>query len=279
MADPLLRITSIGRPVEPKYRTNLAILIVMAVVLVGAGALAIASGDGVGAALLSGGHAMLLVFMVWAYGRETAPDDNPAAFVAVALAAAGWVYGLRPDVLPLAALMGGTRIVNRTVGPTPKLSDMVIVTGLAAWITWTGNWPVGVAVAMALMLDVRLAPRHAVAIPFAVILVLATVATWWTTPPVFGLPTSAIGWAAIGVGAAYAVVLVTQGPCDACTDVGGEALSPARVQGGMAVALLAALAMAGRGEEHVLAGAGLFAVLAGVALGRPRLWIRRRRSP
>lgn len=273
MAAPLSRLTSIGRPVEAKYPTNLAILVVMGAALVGAVTQALVAGEAVGSALYTGGHAMLLVFMVWAYGREAAPDDNPAAFVGVALVAAAWGYGLRPDVLPLAALMGATRIVNRTVGPTPKLSDLVLVSALAGWITYSGNWPVGIAVGMAMLLDFRLKPRHLVAMPFAAILAFVTVATWRHTPPVFGPPTSTIGWVGIGIAAAYAVVIVAQGRCRARTDIGGEELSPARIQGGMAVALLAALSMAGRGEEHLLAAAGLFAVLAGTAIGRPRLWL------
>ncbi len=274
MAAPLFFFTSIGRPVEAKYPTNLAILIVMGVSLVTATVQSVAAGDTFGSALLTGGHAMLLVFMVWAYCRETAPDDNPAAFVAVAVAAAAWAFGLRPDVLPLAALMGGTRIVSRTVGPVPKLSDMVLVAALAGWVTYSGNWPVGIAVAMAMLLDARLPPRHLVAIPFAVVLGLLTVWTWQHAAPVFGVPTSTLGWVGLGVAAAYAVVLVTQGPCRARTDIGGEELSPARVQGGMAVALLAAVAMAGRGEDHLLAAAGLFAVLAGTVAGRPFLRLR-----
>lgn len=275
MTAPIHRITSIGRPVEPKYPTNLAILIVMGVAFVAATAAAVVAGDSVGAAANAGGHAMLLVFMVWAYGRETAPDANAAAFVAVGLAATAWVCGLRPDVLPLAALMGGTRIVNRTVGPTPKLSDLALVTALAGWITWSGNWPVGIAVSMAMLLDARLRPRHLVALPFTVILVGITVGAWQNTPPVLGAPASTSGWVGIGIAAAYAVVMVAQGPCRTRTDIGDEELSLARIQGGMAVALLAALAMAGRGDVHLFAAAGLFAVLAGTVLGRPRLWLSR----
>lgn len=278
MASSKSRITSIGRPVEPKYPTNLAILLVVGVVLVGATALALVDGDGIGTALLSGGHAGLLVFMVWAYGRETAPDDSPAAFVAVALAIAAWAYGLRPDVLPIAALMGGSRIVNRTVGPVPTLSDMIFVTGLAAWLTWDGHWQVGIAVGTAMLLDSVLKPRHLAAIPFSALLAFVTAATWRVAPPVFAAPTSMFEWIATGTAAVYAAVLAAQGPLRSRSDTTSEGLIPTRVQAGMAVALLAAVTIVCRGEEHLLAATGLFAVLAGTAVGRPRLWLGQGRA-
>lgn len=276
MASALTRITSIGRPVEAKYPTNRAILIIMGVAAVAAAVQALVGGAELGPSAYAAGHAALLVFIVWAYGRETAPDDNPAAFIAVAAVVGAWGYGLRPDVLPLAALMGGSRIVNRTVGPPPALLDMVAVTAIAGWVTWQGNWPVGIAVALAMLLDFRLKPRHLVAMPFAMALAFVTVAAWRVTRPVFGPPTSTVGWVAVGIAAAFAVVVLAQGRLTSRTDRDDEELSPARVQGGMAVALLAAVAMAGRGQEHLLAATGLFCVMAGTVFGRPRLWLRPR---
>ena len=148
----------------------------------------------------------------------------------------------------------------------------MLVTAFAGWLTWQGNWPVGIAVGMAMLLDFRLEPRHLIAMPFAAVLAFVTVATWRHVPPVFGAPTTTLGWVALGIAAAYAVVILTQGRCSSRTDIGEEELSPARIQGGMAVALLGGVAMAGRGHEHLVAAAGVFCVMAGVAIGRPRLW-------
>jgi hypothetical protein len=267
-------MTSIGRPVDPRYPTNRAILIVMGIALAAAATIAAATGHGVVACTLSGVHAALLVFLVWAYGRETAPDDNPAAFVGVALVSVAWGFGVRPDLLSVAALMGASRVVNRTVGPKPRLTDLAATVAIAGWVTWHGDWPVGLAAAMALLLDFRLKPRNLVAMPFAAALAAITVMTWRHTPPIYTAPTSTLAWIAVGIAGAFALVMLGQGALRSRTDLGDEPLHPARVQGGMAVALVAAAGTIGRGDAYILAAAGLWAVLAGTVVGRPRLWLR-----
>ena len=99
MAAPRRRFTSIARPVEPQVPTNLAILILMGVALVGLSITAIVRGAPLVDALLGGLVGSLVVFATWALGRDLAPDDNPAAFVALLPVTALVLLGVDPALM------------------------------------------------------------------------------------------------------------------------------------------------------------------------------------
>src|SRR5262245_40547065 len=124
---PVYRITHVGRPVAPPYPTNRAILILMGLALAGGAAYAFHGGASIAASLGTGALALLTVFFTWALGREAAPDDNPAAFIAVALATAAWVGLGRPEVLLLACAVGLTRMCSRSVGEPPMIGDTLLL--------------------------------------------------------------------------------------------------------------------------------------------------------
>ena len=80
------------------------------------------------------------VFFGWAYVRELAPDDDAAAFIAVAIAVITWfVFGPSDLFLVTGALLFA-RMVSRTVGPPAKLSDTVLAIGLVAGFTAGGSY-------------------------------------------------------------------------------------------------------------------------------------------
>ncbi len=151
--DRLYRVTSIGRPLDPSYRTNLAVLVLMPVAALVAAVAAAIRGDGLGAIAAQALVGPTAAFGAWALARELAPDDNPAAFVSMALAFAASLTVASPSLLLLFATLGMVRIVNRTVGPPARLTDSLVVLGLilaTAWITRSPVLPVVGAVAFAL---------------------------------------------------------------------------------------------------------------------------------
>lgn len=271
-------ITALGRAVDPKVPTNRALLVVMAVALLAATIAAWATGMSALDAGLDGLHAAVLVFLAWALGREVAPDDQAAAFAAIGVVAAVWVgWGARADLLPAFALLGLLRIVNRTVGPPAKLTDLFGYLALGSWLVWRGDWEIGVAGGVALLLDFRLAPRHLKALPFAAALVAVTVAAWRRERPVFGPPDTTLLWIAAVAAGAFVLVLVTQPTPISPHDIEDESsLDRRRVQGGMAVALVAAMAALGRGQAHLLDAAAVWAAIMGTVVTRPLHLVRRR---
>jgi hypothetical protein len=275
--------TTLARALDPKYPTNRAVIVLMGLGFVAVAILGLARGAAVGPAALHGLVWALALFLAWAIGRELAPDDQVAAFVAIVVVLGAWAYGAAPELLPALAVVGLVRIVNRTVGPPATWIDLLLYLAVGGWLVWRGDWEVGVAGGLALLLDFRLPTRHLAALPFAAGFVAITVATWRRERPVFGPPQTNVEWIAAVVAIAFALVLVTQPPLEAEHDRGGGRCDRRRVQGGMTVGLVAALATLGRGEAHVLSAAPLWAALVGVVVSRPlhiaQRWRRRRRSP
>jgi len=270
--------TTLARALDPKYRTNLAVIVLMSVTFVAMTIALLVGGRSVGPSAVDGLVAAVVVFLAWALARELAPDDQVAAFAGLAVLIPAWALGARPELLPALALVGVVRIVNRTVGPPAKWTDLLAYLGLGGWIVWRGDWEVGVAGGLALLLDFRLPPRHLKALPFAAGLAAITVATWRRERPVFGPPDTPIEWLAAIVAAAFALVLVTQPALRSEHDRGGGPLDRRRVQGGMTAGLLAAVATLGRGEPHILEAMPIWAALFGVVIARPLHLVQRSRS-
>lgn len=256
-ASDFTRWTSLGRPLDPAYPTNRAVVLLLPVAAV-AGALLSPLGLGVGG-LLGAGSA----FLAWALTRELAPDDDPAAFVALALAVAALGVVDRPALLPGAALLLLTRVVNRTVGPPCRPLDTVGAAGLAAWaVAGGGGWPLAAAAALAFGADALLAPpgprgHGALATAFGAWAAFAA-----ATGPGPALPEGWVPWGATVVGCLYLSAVIRTRRLTSPPDSGTGALSVSRVRLGMLlpVAVLGP-AMAGVGAPP----ASLAVVWAGVA--------------
>ena len=82
----IYKYSSIGRPLDPAYRTNKAVLVLMPVGA-GLGAVTAWLGGQPGVQiLLQAAYFLLIVYGSWALARELDPDDHAAAFIGLALA-------------------------------------------------------------------------------------------------------------------------------------------------------------------------------------------------
>ena len=144
---------------------------------IGAGITLYRDGDPV-AALFAGLMFALVAFGGWALTRELAPDDNPAAFIAMALAV-GALFAGADSVLLIFIAMFLARVVNRTTGLGPRVIDSVMVAGLACWASFGLGQPlIGLVAAFAFAADGTLADgRRWQFLPSAVCLVASTWAT------------------------------------------------------------------------------------------------------
>jgi len=130
------RLTSIARPVDPRYPTNRALLVVvplLAVLSVGLSGLLGLDGGALSVALLS----MLTTFAAWAVTRELAPDDDAAAFLALALAWMAYLFFAMDAVLLPFVVLFLVRIVNRSTGLPARPLDTFSVLGLCIWAAIT----------------------------------------------------------------------------------------------------------------------------------------------
>jgi hypothetical protein len=165
--------TSIGRPVHPRYPTNLAIMVCAAVAGGIAGSLRlVTSGGDLGASILAGIYMGAAIFIAWSLTREADPEHDMAAFVSSGVAfVLALLWGAPPlNLVALGTLIVFLRLINRIVGPPFRWIDTIGSMALVLFLAWQGEGLLVLFLAAAYLIDAVLKPtplqRH---IPFALI--------------------------------------------------------------------------------------------------------------
>lgn len=272
--ESLYRLTSIARPLEPKYATNKAVLLLMPVAgMVGAAVTGL-RGESVLDIFSAGFTAVLAVFGSWALGRELAPDYNTAAFVGMALAFVVFLIIPSPSLVLVFLALFLVRIVNRTVGIPARVSDSVAVTLLVAWAVYSLENPLlGLVGAAAFALDAALSNPQRHQIAFAVACLVVSAGWVWQHGLLVADPTALtapIKWLAAIVSIGFFVALFRTQEPRSLGDATGEQLTRQRVQACMLIGWLIALQSLSSGTQGVEATGLVWATLAGVPLGRWR---------
>ncbi len=204
-------------------------------------------------------------------GREIDPDHDISAYIGAVLTAVALLFLPLPWVFPVGTVVVLLRVVNGTVGLPPLWNDYgVPLLGAALAIGWDKLWPLGIVVALGFVLN-GLLPRPQRALGFgsaALMLILAAV-IYLLTPraTVFmSLSTLHIVLGVLTTLLFFAVLLLDR-KFESVVDVGGEAVIPARIQAGRALALLAALALTvGYGGTGFIAMLPVWLAMLGVGL-------------
>ena len=269
-AQGIYRITSIARPVDPRFPTNRAVLILLPLIGIAGAGHAYASEPVIGSALVAGLTFVLVAFGAWALTRELAPDDNPAAFVAMALAVAQAFFGADSVLLVFVALFL-VRIVNHSTGLAPRPLDALLVVGLTLWAMVSLSQPLlGTVGALAFGLDAMLPRgRRWQLLPAGVCLAAAALVIARDGLPPMPGEIGARGNAFLTVLLfAYAFAIAASRPVSSVGDVGGTPLQPARVQAGMGIGGLVALQAVLTDGSPAFFADPVWAPIAAVPLGR-----------
>ena len=272
-------ITALGRPLDPRYPTNLAIG-ALSLVVGAVGAVAKLLSD---VALLDsalwGIGAAFSVFLSWVLARELDPDHDLSAFVGAGLMILTLPFLDPPALMLLLWVVLALRIVNRTVGLPARPLDTLALLGLGGWLTWQGHWIVGLVTALAFLLDGLLADplRYHLALSalaLAGTVVLSVLQGDMALESGFAIPAAIASAVAAGL---FWVVVGTSREVRSVCDVTGERLNVRRLQGAQLLALLTALLYAWRhGAAGMLALSALWAAMLGVTLYRlSRLFLAR----
>ena len=263
------RFTTIGRPVDPAWPTNRAILFLSATVVVVVAAFRLLFG-GLGflpaivAGLLAGGT----VFFAWALAREVDPDHDLAAFVGALIALPAWELLGSPRFATVVLILLALRIVNRTVGPAARPLDSIAILLLASWVAWNGDWVATFAVFLAFLLDATLSPVHRVHLAGAG----AALALTGLAASRAGFPPSIAGASPVSLGALalmlpFLAVMARSRTLRTLTDAGAQPLDARRVRSAQALAvLLVALAVFVDGVEGLGEISPLWAAIVGCGL-------------
>lgn len=277
---PEHRFSTLGRPLDPSWPTNRAVLWLMPVgALIAALAVPIAPGLSETGRFWAAAWGAGVVLGTWALGRELAPDDQRAAFVSMALGFVTLVTVPGASLVLLFATLLVARLVNRTVGLPARALDGVAALMLVGWaVADTGNPGVAVVAAIAFATDALLPDGRRTQWGFAalcliLVAALAGVLTQdrgggflLSRPVRLTLPDPAILGALTVVAALFVVALVRTRSLASRCDATGAPLSLTRVRWGMALTLLMGAQALFVGEGGPAASSFLWASLGGVAL-------------
>ncbi len=263
----IYKLTSIGRPLDPAWPTNKAVMFILPVVLLVGFALKMVMGMEAVTALVAGLMLALIAFGGWALARELAPDDGAVAFLSMSLAvAAGWRYE-DAGVLVLFATLGLVRLVNRSTGQGARLSDSFILMALIFLVVYGTESPFFALVGIvAFTLDgifrepVR---RHLVFAIFSFIGMVIYMVDHDVIWHILSAPDSLAEWFSVLFLVLFAFTLVLLPKPSSLGDMDQRPLSRKRVRGGMLVGMLAVT----QGLNVVQDVVVIASVIAGICIG------------
>ena len=134
-------LTTIGRAIDLRYPTNLAIAVLTIATFAGGFAMTtLVRGE----SLLTSAASSLawagVVFLSWALAREVDPDRWYSAFFA---AAGGFIAAsvfAPPPLLTIFWMLIALRFINRSTGRPPGILDVVGFCAVSVWLGWTTHW-------------------------------------------------------------------------------------------------------------------------------------------
>jgi len=261
--------SALVRPLDRRYPTNLAVMILVPLAGAGVGAATYWSSRSPMEALEWAARVSLTTFGGWALAREIAPDDNPGAFVSMGLAVLTLLLFPSASILPLFTAVMLARIVNRSVGYPATWLDSLAVTLLAGWTAYSNHNPGPALVAAAgFGLDTLLPD------PLRRQFIFALLCLAWALSILLFMDTPAspretvwplnVSIGIISLAYALAIMLITR--VRSVADRTGKPLHLGRVRAAMAVAWLMGAQGALSGEVASPPSLLIWAVLGGLLL-------------
>lgn len=266
------RWSTIGRAVDFRTPTNLAIAIVALATFAGGFAiLTLFRGESLSASA-SGGLAWAgAVFLSWALAREVDPDRWYSAFVAAAGGLIAASMFAPPPFLTLFWVLISLRFITRSTGQQPGLLDVAGFCTVSVWLGWSTHWMIPLLALPALLLaGKRLRPALPQSLIAAIVAVsgiaLGILQHWTITPldPAEGLLEARV---IAVITLACTLLIHSYRTVRSHTDRTDQPLDPQRVQWALTWAVSAGIVLI-FGTEMSLQDLGpLWAALAGSALG------------
>jgi len=268
--EQMTQFSHVGRPVDPRYPTNLVIMIWCAVVGAAMFGFRLISGVDIIQAGIAAVLAGLTVFVVWALAREVDPEEQLSAFVAVALMTiALFLLDVQYNLLVIFYVMSISRIINRTFGLPVKLTDSIVLLLFTGFVGLAGSWIYAMMGATAFLLDSMLPDRDRKHLLFAglsvVIMIVGFVIQNNPLNPI--LPTTEYIVSILVTTLIFVPVVLNTKHLTVTADVTKEILIPIRIQATQVIVVLFGYHVAlWQGNQGILELLPLWLTIAGVAL-------------
>ncbi len=269
-------IISLGRPLDPQYSTNRAIVILTVVIGLTGGTWQLFSGSGLVNSAVWAVQAAGGVFLAWALSRELDPDNDLSAFVSSGLAIASLFVISAPSLLALFWCLWMLRILNRTTGLPATVLDGLILLGVGGWLGWQSNGVYLAMTGLVFILDGVLKPanRKLLALAGATAIVGGVLALAFQVPlgEIDPRGVSTIPWLAITI--VFIPVIGSTRQLESTCDFTNEPLNPTRLRVAQGMALLTAVLITlFTGSEGALSLLPLWMAFLGVAVYRAGKWV------
>ena len=146
--------SSLARTLDPRVPSNLMILVFAPLVALTIGVLHLSTGLPLLEAIINAAGAGAFTGLAWVIGRELDPDHNFTAYFAAILMAIALFIVDMPALMPLITIVVALRIVNRSTGLRPRLTDLLVLIGLAGvTVALDGFWLIGLMAALTFVLN------------------------------------------------------------------------------------------------------------------------------
>jgi hypothetical protein len=231
--------TSLARVVDPRYPTNLAILVLSTLT---GGALflyKIIQGTDIFDSIIASVPLALTVFLTWALGREIDPEHELAAFAGLFLVIPGYLLLPAPDLIAVFTILLLLRYLIRTTGLIPKFLDSLTISSLGFWLVIRGDWIFGFLTAAIFFLDTRLPDPKKQNLYFSGIMMVLTILSFFIQKPVAPQANlfSEELFFVIGVILLFIPLIVHSRSTQVICDFPGELINPLRLQIGQIFAI------------------------------------------
>lgn len=264
-----IRLSTIGRPIDLRDPTNLAIVLLATTSFLVGAIVALVQGEACGSAMVQGLTWGGSAFLAWSLGRETDPDRWYSAFFAAASALGGTIWLGPPSFLFLLWFILAMRYVNRSTGASPGMLDFVALYGIKLWLGFAAHWTIPLLTFPTMFFaDLQRFPKPVriglpLALPCAAV-ILGFTRGWHFVTPQWGwleiLGVTAIALAVIPVIASYRNVR-------SVGDRSGNVLKSHRVQCALGWVVVAAMILTLTGTATIQDLVPVWATLAGTVIG------------
>ena len=264
------KYSSTSRPLDPKYKTNAAIIIITLFTIVGGTFIHMVDGVNLWPHFVWSLGAAFSVFITWAIARELDPDHNYAAFAGVAIIAFAVIFRFYhdPSFLILVQLLLLFRILNRSVGPPAKIFDSVMVLLIGSYLSFFETWIIGLVTAIAFFLDSQLPDPLSKQKWFASIMFIVTVIALFVEPGQVLFTWEMFGYLLVSF-AIFIPVFFLRNKVESLTDITGEKINQKRIYVVQILALFTLISIIiWYGEEGFLNLLPLWSSVAGIAFYR-----------
>ncbi|MBK5107105.1 MAG: hypothetical protein JJE12_03200 [Anaerolineales bacterium] len=224
--------TSFARVIDPRYPTNLAILVIATIC---GGCLFIfnfIAGYDIFGAVAAAFSFAVSVFITWAIGREIDPEHELAAFAGLVLVIPGFLFLGTPDLVMALTMLLLLRMLNRSTGLHPKPLDSLSIIALGSLLIMRGVWIFGFLCAAGLLIDSMLSELMRRNLMFSGVMTAITILSLFIIKPALPQITIIPGELILVIGSTILFIPLVKHSknVDVICDYQPEKLNPVRLQ-------------------------------------------------